>query len=206
VREGLKRFVAALTPQHAVALVTLADRPTLIVDYTTSAAALEAGIGRLFTMTSSGATVLDGIGEIADGLRRREAARAVIIPVVTSGIEYSNRRSREVLSSLERSGAALYPVMVGRFGVGANDIERERLTVLGMGPAASGGRQISLLSSVSVDAALERLGRRLASQYKVVYSRPESLIPPEKIVASSARPGLTASGVPLRAAANGGVR
>jgi len=41
---------------------------------------------------------------------------------------------------------------------------------------------------------MQRLARELTSQYKVVYSRPESLIPPEKIEISSARADVTMRG------------
>ena len=45
---------------------------------------------------------------------------------------------------------------------------------------------------------MQRLARELSSQYKVVYSRPESLIPPEKIEISSARADLTMRGSQAR--------
>lgn len=202
VREGLQRLVATLTPRHSVALIALADRPTILVDYTTNAEALRGGIGRLFTMSRSGMTLFDAVIEVSDGLRRRESARAAIVPVVTDGIEYSNRRYRDVLSALTRSGAAFYPITVGGFRLtaGDNDIDRDRLTLFGTAPEATGGRQFSLLSAIAVDATLDRVARQLASQYKVVYSRPDTLIPPEKITVTSARPGLTVHGTPARAA------
>jgi hypothetical protein len=53
---------------------------------------------------------------------------------------------------------------------------------------------VNLLTPMSVQQALDRLGRELSSQYKVVYGRPESLIPPEKIEVSARRPGITMRG------------
>jgi hypothetical protein len=53
---------------------------------------------------------------------------------------------------------------------------------------------VNLLTPMAVQSSLERLGRELSSQYKVVYGRPESLIPPEKIEVSARRPGLTMRG------------
>jgi len=38
----------------------------------------------------------------------------------------------------------------------------------------------------------------LSSQYKVVYGRPEALVPPEKTDVSSARAGITMRGAPAR--------
>ena len=44
VREGLKAFVATMAPQHAIALIGLADRPTILVDYTNDQKKLLEGI------------------------------------------------------------------------------------------------------------------------------------------------------------------
>ena len=45
---------------------------------------------------------------------------------------------------------------------------------------------------------MERLATELLSQYKVVYSRPQSLIAPEKVSVSSARPEVVVHGAPAR--------
>ena len=42
-----------------VAIIGVADRPTTLRDYTTNAAQLADGIGRIFPMSGSGATLLD---------------------------------------------------------------------------------------------------------------------------------------------------
>jgi hypothetical protein len=198
VREGLKAFIAALTPQHAVALVALADRPTILVDYTTSQEALLAGSQRLFTMDRSGATLLDALVEVSTGMRPREAARTAIVPIVTDGIEYSNRRYRDVLEAIAESGAGFYPIAVGRFPVTVDDPAHERTIVIGSGPEASGGRRFDLLTSNAVEATMAKVARILTSQYKVVYSRPETLIPPEKIEITTTRPGVIVTGTPAR--------
>lgn len=204
VRTGLARFVDRMT-LHSVAIIALADRPTILVDYTSDTAALKTGIGRLFTMSRSGMTLFDGIVEVSDGLRRRESARAVIVPVVTDGIEFSNRRYTDVLAALTRSGAALSPITVGRFLLTSNDVDRDRSLVLGRGPDATGGRRFTLLTSNAVEGAFDRLASQLNAQYRVVYNRPDTLIPPEKIVVTASRPGLTVHGTPARQA-NGSIR
>jgi VWFA-related protein len=200
VRLGLQDFIEALTPTHSVALIGLAARPTILTDYTTSATSLRAGIGRLFTMSTSGMTLFDAIIEVSGGLRRREAPRAAIVAVLTDGIEYSNRRYRDVLNAIAESGAGFYPITVGQFPLTTNDIDRDRNQVLSMAPEASGGRRFPLLSSVAVEGALGRVARLLATQYKVVYSRPETLIPPQKVVVGTTREELTVHGTPARLA------
>ena len=49
-----------------------------------------------------------------------------------------------------------------------------------------------------LDGAMEKLAKELRSQYKVVYSRPESLIPPDKVTVSAGKPGLTVRGAEAR--------
>jgi hypothetical protein len=48
---------------------------------------------------------------------------------------------------------------------------------------------------------MKQLANELLKQYVVTYARPETLIPPEKVVVSVTRPGLTAR-ARTRAAAN----
>jgi VWFA-related protein len=198
VREGLKGFIAAMTPQHSVALVALADRPTILVDYTTNAQSLLTGAGRLFTMARSGMTLLDALVEVSDGMRQREAARTAIVPIVTDGIEFTHLRYKDVTDAIARSGAAVYPITVGRFPLSTDDTDHDRLVVLSTAPETSGGRRFSLLSSNAVEATMAKVARHLTSQYKVVYSRPDTLIPPEKIDVTSPRPALTVHGTPAR--------
>ena len=93
---------------------------------------------------------------------------------------------------------ALHIVGIGQFYHSEEQGTRERSFLLDAGPRDSGGQRISLLSPHGLDGAMEKLAKELRSQYKVVYSRPESLIPPEKVSVSPGRPGLTVRGVEAR--------
>jgi hypothetical protein len=186
-----------------VALVSLADRPTILVDYTTDAQALLRGTGRLFTMSRSGMTLLDALVEVSDGMRRREADRTAIVAIATDGIEFTSRRYQDVLDAIARSGAGFYPITVGTFPLTGDDVSHDRTVVLSTGPEASGGRRFSLLSSNAIETTMVKVARHLTSQYKVVYSRPETLIPPEKIAVSSPRTELAVRGTAARSTAGG---
>lgn len=201
LREGLARFataIAAAGSGHNLALVGLAARPTILVDFTTSPAQFTTGIGRLFPERSSGMTLLDGLVEISRGLERREATRAVIVPVVTDGIEFSNRYYRDVVNALTQAGAGLHAITIGTFPLSDDDAARNRALVLDEGPRATGGQRVMLLSPSAVPAALDKLATELLTQYKVVYGRPESLIPPQKTEVASNRAGLTMRAMPAR--------
>ena len=70
--------------------------------------------------------------------------------------------------------------------------------MLDTGTKDTGGQHVTLLVDSAVGAALQKLARQLSSQYKVVYGRPDSLIPPEKTAVASGRPGVTMRGTPAR--------
>jgi VWFA-related protein len=198
LRSSVSKFVAKMAPGNHVAVIALADRPTILVDYTDDTKRLSDAVGRLFSMSQSGMTLLDGIYETARGLSRRETPRAVIVPVVTDGIEFTNRYSKDIVETLQDVNAALHMVTIGQFYHAEDHSTRERSFLLDAGPRGSGGQRISLLSPHGLDDALQRLARELSAQYKVVYGRPESLIAPERAEVSSARPGVTMRGAPAR--------
>jgi VWFA-related protein len=198
IRDGASKFIAKLSPNNHIAIITLADRPTIAVDYTEDTAKLTAAANRLFALDNTGMTLLDAIVETCQGLQKRETPRAVIVPIVTDGTEFTNRYSKDVAATLRKTQVRLDLVTMGRFLYTEEQGIRERSFLLHDGPAASGGQQISMLAPMSLPDALERLARELSSQYKVVYARPESLVPPEKVEVMSAKPEVTMRGTPAR--------
>lgn len=198
IREALTKFIAAMVENNRIAIIALADRPTVFVEYTGDITRLNEGVGRIFPMSTSGATLLDGIAETSQGLRRRETPRAVILPIVTDGVEFTNRYSRDVVSSLRTAGAALHMVTIGQFLHSEEHAIRERSFLIDDGPRRSGGQRMSLLAPHALASALERLARELSSQYKVVYGRPDSPFTPDDFEITSARAGITMRAVPAR--------
>jgi VWFA-related protein len=198
IRDALSKFVAVMAPDHRIAIVALADRPTVFVEYTNDVARLNSGIGRLFAMSQSGMTLLDGVAETSRGLEKREGERAVLVPVITDGVEFTNRYSRDVVASLKKAGAALHLVLLGTFAHSEEHGLRERSFLLGEGPRATGGQRITLLAPNALEASMQRLARELKSQYKVVYGRPDSLYGSDEIEITSARAGVTMRGTLAR--------
>ncbi len=194
IRDGVTAFVQRMHKDNDIAIITIGDRPTIVQDYTRNEELLKQAIGRLFAAPGSGMTLLDALVETSRGLERREGPRAVIIPVITDGTEFSNRHYREVVDALKRGGAALHAVTIGTFPTSVADPIRNRATVLDEGPRVTGGQRVTVLTSMAVENALEKLARELSNQHKVVFGRPESLIQPETTTVSVTRPGLTARG------------
>ena len=109
----------------------------------------------------------------------------------------ANRYGLDVVDAIQQAGAALQALVIGQPDFGTVP-GRERAVVLGAGTRETGGRHVTLLTESAVKPALQKLARQLSSQYKVVYSRPESLIPPETTDVTSRRADVTTRGIPAR--------
>ncbi|MGE3277386.1 MAG: hypothetical protein AB7O67_19900 [Vicinamibacterales bacterium] len=200
---NLRRALQAFLPEAAklgpTALVSVADRPTILQDYTTSADALVQASQRIFAPPGSGATLLDAIREVSQGLRRRPESRAAIVLVATERTEFTQLHHTQVLAALEDGGASLHALVLQSPGAGLGDTAaRERASVLDRGPKETGGVRIDVLSSMAYDDRLMDIAGILGHQYKVTYARPGSLIPPETTEVSVTRAGVEARGTPAR--------
>jgi VWFA-related protein len=198
MRPALTTFVKKMALGNHVAVITLADRPTIRTDYTADAARLSESAGSIFSMPQSGMTLLDALTEVTRGLARREAPRAVIVPVITDGTEFTNTYHQQVIQQIKAAGVAVHAVTLGQFRYDDERSMRERLLFLNAGPDASGGQRVMLLSPTGLAPALDRLAAELRAQYKVVYARPQSLVAPEKISIASARADVVMRGAPAR--------
>jgi VWFA-related protein len=203
IRNAVSKFVAAMSTDNPIAVIGLAERPTILADYTNDPKRLATAVGRIFATPGSGMTLLDAVVEVTKGLDKREDPRAAIIAVITDGPEFTTRFSRDVTNTLTRAHVPMYAVTVGQFYYSDEHDTRERVFLLDEGPRESGGTRIPLVSANGIEPALLKIGRELKAQYKVVYSRPESLIPPQKVDIASGRAGVTMRGAPARGQ-NGG--
>lgn len=198
-RRALSSLVRALDGLGPVAIIGIADRPTVLRDYTTDQKQLQDGVGRVFAMPGAGATLLDAIVETSRGLRKREEDRAAMVILTTENVEFSTRHYKEVLDELARGGAMLHAIILDTpDGASLDDPARNRASVFDLGPKTSGGTRTNVLASQAFEAKLLELAAILKSQHRVIYSRPQTLIPPEKVEVAAAKPGVQASGGPAR--------
>ena len=199
LRQALTGFVKSLDGLGPVAIITVADRPTILRDYTTNQKQLQDAANKIFAMPGSGATLLDAIVEVSQGIAKRDTDRAAIVIVTGEHREFSNRHYRDVLEALAKGGAQMHTlVLTGPGGSALDDEARNRASVLDLGPKASGGTREDVLTSQAFDVKLREIAAMLKSQHRVVYGRPTTLIPPEKIEVSATKPGQAASGGPAR--------
>jgi hypothetical protein len=199
IRRALASFVKALEGIGPVSIIGIADRPTMLRDYTTDQKQLQEGVGRVFAMPGSGATLLDAVFEISRGIQKREEDRAAMVILTTENTEFSTRHYNEVLEALERGGAQLHAVILNTpAGASLDEPARNRASVLDRGPKNSGGTREDVLTSQAFEVKMLELAAILKSQHRVVYARPQTLIPPEKFELTSAKAGVLASGAPAR--------
>jgi hypothetical protein len=200
IRQALPAFVASLTDgvngqKNEVSIIAIGERPTVLGDYSTNRAALQKAIDRIWSRNDTGAYLLDGIIEVCQGFKKREAARPVIVALTSErGPEFSNRQHDQVIDPLKSTGAALNVIAIGRPSSSLSSEARERAMVLDEGPRVTGGARVDILAVESLSMRLKQLADQLTHQYKVTYARPQSLIPPERFAVATSKPGLTARG------------
>ena len=200
-RAALKAFVQWMHGEHEIALFTVADRPTLLAHYTRDTQRLERAAERVFSHFGSGAYLLDAISEVSNRLRGREDARKVIVVITSEGPEFSTRHHTNVLDALRDADVTLHSFVLTRRRAGfANDGAREREFAIARGTRLTGGRREDLVTSMPLSDRLLSLAAELSNQYRIVYSRPPSLLGPKKVEVALRQPGLIvrASRVPRR--------
>ncbi len=198
LREGLHAFVQGLPDDTDISLVTIGDRPTIVVDYTRDRRQVDSGIDRIFARPGSGAYALEALMEMSKGIQKRESPRPVIVLITTEGPEFSEMHQDYVLNALEQSGAAFHAVVLTDPGADLlSDPARTRAIVLDRGTQAGGGRHDLLLTSQALTDTLRTLAAEISHQYRVVYARPQTLIPPRKIEVGVTKSNLKARGTPV---------
>jgi len=188
LRKSVAAFVDATRGDVHVALITLAERPTIAVGYTTDRAVLRKAIDNLFAY-EAGNYLLDGIAETAQGLGKRTMWRSTLAVLTGLGPEMSYRQYTEVLRFFRESGASLHVLQVG-MGIGGQGRE----IVLSRGTSETGGRFEQVLSINGLEMKARQLATEVSNQYRVTYARPDRLIPPKNTEVSVRRPDLRARG------------
>ena len=210
IRDATNEFIKGMTSgvvRNEVAVVAVAERPTVLVDYSADQPKLLAGAGRIFTQSDSGAYLLDGLFEVSQGFKKREASRPVIVAISTNGPELSTRYHDQIVSALRGVGAAFSVVMVGPPPTDVLSSEgRERAATLSQGTQDTGGRYDNVLAASALAGRLKQVASELTHQYLVTYARPDTLIPPERVTIAGKDANLTVRGTPVSEKGNGRAR
>jgi VWFA-related protein len=212
LRRAVAAFISSLRPGVQVALLTLAERPTIVVNYTADHTALLKGVDKIVAY-DAGNYLLDGIAEASEGLSKRPMARSVMVVVTGQGPELSYRHYTDALRPLRESGAALHAIMVtsaniegalhavergnpGDSGGGMGGVGRD--IVLGRMTKETGGRYEELLAMSALSVKLQQLSNEISNQYRVTFARPQRLIPPKSTEISARQSSQHARGMLMK--------
>ena len=189
LRNAVSAFIDATREDVPLALITLAERPTIAAGYTTDRAELRKSASSLFAY-ESGNYLLDGIAETSQGLAKRTMWRSAIAVITGLGPELSYRQYTEVLRFFREGGASLHVLQLG-MGVG----EQGREIVVSKGTSETGGRFEEVLAPQALERKARQLATEISNQYRVTYARPVRLIPPKSTDVSVRRSDLRARSV-----------
>jgi VWFA-related protein len=195
LRRGVSAFVTGMRDGVQIAIITLADRPTILVDYTTDRERLRKSAEGIAAFSGTGNYVLDGISETSQALFKERAERPVIVVISSDGVELSYRRYDLVLDRLQESDAALHIVVV-KVPEGGQSVDRD--LVFSRGSNDTGGRYDDLLISTALEWKMKQVADELSNQYRVIFARPQKLVPPKRTEVEVRNPQLRARGKLLR--------
>jgi hypothetical protein len=186
LRKAVNAFIDATRSDVQLALITLAERPTIAVGYTTDRGALRKAADGMFSY-EAGNYLLDGIAETSQGLAKRTMSRAAIAVITGLGPELSYRQYTEVLRFFRDGGASLHVLQLGA-GLGGQGRE----IVVNKGTSETAGRFEEVLLPQGLERKAKQLAIEISNQYRVTYARPNRLIPPKNVEVSVRRPDLRA--------------
>jgi hypothetical protein len=209
LRRSVSAFISSLRPGVQVALLTLAERPTIVVNYTADHAALLKGVDKIVPY-EAGNYLLDGIAEASEGLKKRPAVRSIMVIVTGMGPELSYRHYSDALRPLRESGASLHAITIAAQnmsaamaaadnssppadGAGGGAVGRD--IVLSRMTKETGGRYEEVLTISGLSAKLQQLSDEISNQYRVTFARPQRLIPPKNTEISARQPNVHARGM-----------
>ena len=192
LRKAVAAFIESTREDVQLALITLAERPTILAGYTNDRVALRKAAEGMFAY-DAGNYLLDGIAETSQGLAKRTMWRSAIAVLTGVGPELSYRQYTEVLRFFRAGGASLHVVQLG-----AEIRDQGREIVLSRGTSETGGRFEEVLSPTSLELKSRQLATELSNQYRVTYARPSRMVPPSKTEVSVRRSDLRARGMLLK--------
>lgn len=174
-REMLAAFCGSLEPRDEVFLVTVQQRASLLVDYTSDCGTLQ---NQLITAQPHGVTpLLDAIPLAVQHLRRAANPRRAILIVSDGGENASRVRLSEVRRLAREANAQIYAATLGlspEFAHSAYPDERRGPELLAEIAELTGGRAFSIDDHRHIGEAAAAIAREIHDQYVIGYQSPDS--------------------------------
>ena len=170
--QAVVQFLRTANPSDEFFLIGFADRPELLVDFTSSAEDIQDGISRV---TPEGRTaLLDAVYLGLDTMRRARNERKVLLIVSDGGENHSRYNIKDVWSVVEEAGIQIYTMGIFDEAPRTN-AERWGPDLLRALSNVTGGRVFPIHSLKKIGAATSELAIELRNQYVIAY-RPSDLV------------------------------
>jgi hypothetical protein len=177
-------FVGRMIGRAEMTISMLNPQPFRLVDYTTDPPALLAAVNKLIQrgrIQQDGQQVAEAVAWAANELRKREAARPVILVMTATGESGTLEVDDFILRDLRASGASLHVIHVNGVDLGM---------VLSEGPMFSGGTLANAANTESMRDALSRIVASLQNQYELTYVLPDGTRSNDRLQLQTTRSGV----------------
>jgi VWFA-related protein len=184
--DAITGFLSHLPEGARYTLWTTGDRPTHLVELTDDPSLAAPALKRV--VPQGGNTILDALVEASRELKSSEGGpRRLVVAITGLDTEFSNRERHQVVEQALATGAQFAAVQFDAGDIGFDDRARYEY-VLSTITKESGGGYETLLSPMALRDALQRIGRGLAAQYRVVYAAAAGRSKHPKLEVKIARP------------------
>ena len=192
--EAAKAFVASLPSNTRLSVWTTGDRPTRVIDDLDvsedgSAQQVSKTLSRQVSM--GGNTILDGIIEAAEDLKKKEGERSVLVFLTAEGPGFANDNRQGIVDRVLRTGVEVTGTVISERGelTGGGDVSPADYDyVFATLTDRTGGRLERPLTVMAASAAMNRVAADLRSTYRLAFHF--SGKKPGKIALQVARPSI----------------
>jgi Ca-activated chloride channel homolog len=169
VREAVHQFCETANPQDEFFMITFADEPHLVSDFTSVPEEIEKEL--LFTQPKGRTALLDAVYMALGKMHEAKYGKKALLIISDGGDNHSRYGEREVKAAVKESDVMIYAV--GTFDRFV-PTEEERLgpALLSAITEPTGGRAFTLQSPNDLPAVAHRIGTELRTQYVIGY-RPQ---------------------------------
>jgi len=200
-QQGVITFIERMPRTAEFKLVSVAEQPETLVEYTSNTAALTAGVQRLGRRSArrTSGQLMEAIVEASKDVAA-EGKRPVILVMRLGGEAPTNVRATAARDELRKAGARLYvisPTGGGGTGAGGMGVSRNQADqgmaeavvlnqVINDGAKDSGGRHDQVAPATLVKT-VQQVADELLAQYEISYNLPAGAKPSDRLQVETKR-------------------